>query len=436
MSFPYEFFIGLRYLRAKRRRKGASLNTVISIGGVTVGVAALIATLAVMTGFTEDLRDKILGTNSHIVISDRTRDNISNYKNLIDETTKVPHVKSATPFIFRQVLLSSQSNVFGIVLRGIDPEKENDVTEIGKNMIEGRLSDLAEPPPPLPVEGLSGSASSDDAERVYPGVIIGRELAGRLGVFRGEIINVISPVGKDGSTIKESLGGPMGFTPKIRKFRVVGVFDSGMYEYDSSLAYVSIREAQKFFNLSDVVSGIEVKVDDIFLAGEVAQDIESRLDFPYQARDWMKLNRNLFSALELEKDMMFVILILIILVASFNIVSTLTMTVVEKSREIAILKAMGATRKSITRIFMLEGLIIGGVGVLLGIPLGLSICWVLETFYTLPGDVYYISHLPVKLHAFDVLLVSVSAMAIGLLATLYPSWQAAKLDPVVALRYE
>ncbi len=434
MSFPYEFFIGLRYLRAKRLRKGASLNTAISIGGVTVGVAALIATLAVMTGFTEDLRDKILGTNSHIVITDRTRDNISDYQRLVEETTKIPHVKSATPFIFRQVLLSSRSNVFGVVLRGIDPQKEDEVTEIGKNIIEGRLEDLTEPPSPLPLEGPGDSES--DSERVYPGVIIGRELAGRLGVFRGEIINVISPVGKDGSSIEESLGGPLGFTPKIRKFRVVGVFDSGMYEYDSSLAYISITEAQKFFNLSDVVTGIEVKVDDIFLAGEVAQDIESRLEFPYQARDWMKLNRNLFSALELEKDMMFVILILIILVASFNIVSTLTMTVVEKSREIAILKAMGATRKSVTRIFMLEGLIIGGVGVLLGIPLGLSICWGLQTFYTLPGDVYYISHLPVKLHAFDVLLVSVSAMVIGLLATLYPSWQAAKLDPVVALRYE
>lgn len=436
MSLPYEFFIGFRYLKAKRRKKGASLNTVISIGGVTVGVAALIATLAVMTGFREDLRDKILGTNSHIVITDRTRDNISNYQHLVEKVKEVPQVKSATPFIFRQVLLSSQANVFGVVLRGIDPQKENEVTEIGKNMVEGELHDLIEPPPPLPLEGLTGSGSDIDPERVYPGVIIGRELAGRLGVFRGEMINVISPVGKDGSSIGESLGGPMGFTPKIRKFHVVGIFDSGMYEYDSSLAYISIKEAQKFFNLSDVVTGIEVKVDDIFLAAEVADEIESRLDFPYQARDWMELNRNLFSALEMEKDMMFVILILIILVASFNIVSTLTMTVVEKSREIAILKAMGATRKSITRIFMLEGLIISGVGVLLGIPLGLSICWVLQTFYTLPGDVYYISHLPVKLHALDVIVVSVSAMVIGLLATIYPSWQASNLDPVVALRYE
>ncbi|MFQ5779805.1 MAG: lipoprotein-releasing ABC transporter permease subunit [Nitrospiria bacterium] len=434
MSPPYEFFIGLRYLKAKRRRKGVSLNTSISIGGVTVGVAALIATLAVMTGFKEDLRDKILGTNSHIVITDRTRENIGDYQGLLKDVVNVPHVLAATPFIFRQVLLSSDINVFGVVLRGIDPEKEAGVTEVGRNIVEGKLDYLANRPPSDLLGDQPGSESG--AGSAYRGIIIGKELAARLGVFWGDTINVISPVGKEGDSIEKSLGGAMGFTPKIRKFRVIGIFDSGMYEYDSSLAYISIKEAQRFFNLSDVVTGIEVKVDDISIADEVAQQLEARLDFPYQARDWMQLNRNLFSALELEKHMMFVILILIVLVASFNIVSTLTMTVVEKAREIAILKAMGATRKSIIRIFMLEGMIICGVGVILGMPLGLAICWVLQTFYTLPGDVYYISHLPVKLLPFDIILVSVSAVLIGLLATLYPSWQAARLDPVEALRYE
>lgn len=430
MAFPYEFFVGLRYLKAKKRQKSISLNTLISIGGVTVGVAALIATLAVMTGFKEDLRDKILGTNSHIVISDRTQDDMKNYRQIAEEVVKVPHVVAATPFIFRQVLLSSDTNVFGVVLRGIDPEKEALVTEVEKNLIEGKLEHLNQPP--LLSEELDPEA---EPGKSYPGIIVGKELAGRLGAFLGDKINIVSPVGK-GESVGKSLGGPMGFTPKIRKFQVVGIFDSGMYEYDSSLAYISIKEAQHFFNLSDVVTGIEVKVDDIFIAGEVARDIEAQLDFPYQARDWMKLNRNLFSALELEKVMMFIILVLIILVASFNIVSTLTMTVVEKSREIAILKAMGATRKSIMRIFMLEGLIIGAVGVILGIPLGLGVCWVLQTFYTLPGDIYYISHLPVKIRALDVILVASSAILIGLFATVYPSWQAGKLDPVEALRYE
>lgn len=431
MSLPYELFVGLRYLKAKRRQKSISLNTLISIGGVMVGVAALIATLAVMTGFKEDLRDKILGTNSHIVITDRTRDEIPEYSRLVEEAKKVPHVVSATPFIFRQVLLSSDTSVFGVVLRGIDPTTEAEVTEIGKNIIEGRLDYLENPPASSLPEETEG-----EPEKTLPGIIIGRELAGRLGAFLGDRINIVSPVGQEGASIGKSLAGPMGFTPKIRKFRVVGIFDSGMYEYDSSLAYISIKEAQNFFNLSDVVTGIEVKVDDIFIAGRVAQQIEAHLNFPYQARDWMKLNRNLFSALQLEKMMMFIILILIILVASFNIVSTLTMTVVEKSREIAILKAMGATRESIMRIFMLEGVIIGLVGVILGTPLGLAVCWVLQKFYTLPADIYYISHLPVKIHALDVVTVSLAAVLIGFFATLYPSWQAAKLDPAEALRYE
>lgn len=436
MALPYEFLIALRYLKSKKRKKIISLNTLISMGGVGIGVAALIATLAVMTGFKEDLRDKILGTTSHIVITDRTRDNITDYNTLMEEVAKVPHVVASTPFIFRQVLLSAPSSAFGVVLRGIDPANEGKVTKLAENMVEGDLDFLTAPPLAQPGETEDGDTASQTEKKILPGIVIGKELASRLGVFWGETLHIVSPVGKEGASVSQSLGGPGGFTPKIRKFRIVGIFDSGMYEYDSSLAYISVSEAQKFFNLSDAVTGIEVKVDDIFSADAVSREIENRLGFPYQAQDWKSLNRNLFSALELEKDMMFVILILIILVASFNIVGTLTMTVSEKAREISILKAMGTTRKSITRIFMYEGLIIGGIGVAFGLPLGLGISFMLQTFYQLPGDVYYISTLPMRLHLVDVVLVTGSAFLITLLATLYPSWQAAKLAPVEGLRYE
>jgi lipoprotein-releasing system permease protein len=224
--------------------------------------------------------------------------------------------------------------------------------------------------------------------------------------------------------------------PKLRPYQVVGIFESGMYDYDSSFAYISLAQAQDFFQLGDGVTGIEIKVDDIFLAAEVATAVEGALGGRYWVRDWKEMNRNLFSALKLEQIIMFVILVLIILVAAFNIIGTLTMIVIEKSREIAILKAMGATRRAVMGIFMLDGLIIGGVGVAIGIPLGYLICWAIETFYTLPADVYYISHIPVRINAFDVALVAGSAFLITFLATAYPSWQAGRLAPVEALRYE
>ena len=412
MAFPYELFIGIRYLKAKRRRKGISLNTLISIGGITVGVAALIATLAVMTGFSEEIRNKILGANAHIVVTDAAGADIAPYRTLLAQVEATPHVLAAAPFILKQVLLSAREHAVGVVLRGIDPAREGRVTDIQKNIIEGHLADLV--------------ASQTGDPR--PGIVIGRELATRLSVFQGDEIHVVSPVGESGSAL--------GAIPKIRKFRVAGIFDSGMLEYDTALVYISIEAAQDFFNMPDVVSGIQIKTDDIFATDRIADAITTHLSPLYVARDWMQLNRNLFSALKMEKTMMFIVLALIVLVASFNIVSTLMMTVIEKTREIAILKAMGATRESIMRIFMLEGVVIGLIGVVIGLPLGLSICAAIQRFYRLPGDVYYITHFPVRVLPLDVALVSCSAILIGLLATLYPSWQAARMDPVEALRYE
>jgi lipoprotein-releasing system permease protein len=432
LAAPYEIYIGLRYLRAKRRQRTISLNTFVSVAGITLGVAALIGTLGIMTGFKEDLQAKILGTTSHIVVQDRTKDGIANYDTLVGQVESVPHVMAATPFVLRQVLLTSQSGVQGIVLRGIEPAKEVRVTDLGKNIKAGRLSDLTTSVQASAADKPIADAATNldpkaPAPSEHPGIILGKELSLRLGAFVGDTVNVVSPVGPVSA---------IGMVPKIRVFTVVAVFESGMFEYDSSLAYIGLEESQKFFNMNHTVTGIEVKVDEIFQAAEIARDIERAIGFPYWARDWMQLNRNLFSALKLEKTMMFLLLVLITLVASFNIVSTLTMIVTEKQREIAILKAMGATRQAIMRIFMLNGLIIGLTGTVIGIPLGYTFLWLIENYWTFDQTVYYISHIPVHVQAVDVVLVSVSAILISFAATLYPSYQAAKLDPAAALRYE
>lgn len=412
---PYEIFVGLRYLRAKRRTRTISLNTGISITGITLGVAALIGTLGIMTGFQEDLQAKILGTTSHIVIQTRGQQPMAGYMELIHQVERVPGVIAATPYLVRQILLTSRNGVQGIVLRGIDPEKEPEVTDVANNVTVGTVRDLATPSLPAPLD--SGT---------LPGMILGKELAARLGVFVGGRVNVVSPVGPVRAT---------GMTPKIRPFQVVGLFASGMYEYDASLAYVALNEAQKFFGFNGTVTGIEVKIEDVLTADTIASRINAALGTDYLARDWMELNRNLFSALRLEKTMMFLLLVLITLVASFNIVGTLAMIVNDKQREIAILKAMGATPNAIMRIFMLNGLVIGLTGTAIGIPLGYAFLYLIEQYWTFDQTVYYLSHISVHVKAVDVLLVSCSAVLISFAATLYPSWQAATLTPVSAIRY-
>jgi lipoprotein-releasing system permease protein len=433
VPLPYEAFIGLRYLRAKRRNRTISFNTLISIAGVTIGVAALIATLGIMTGFKEDLQSKILGTNSHIIVTSKTGENIQDYDALTDRITSMDGVVAATPFIFKQVLLTTQSGSHGVILRGIDIQREVTVTEIARNLRAGSLDELQRLGPALDEHPASAPDLMTQEGQpllnppLLPGIIIGRELSLRLAAFLGDRVNVVSPVGPITA---------LGMIPKVRAFRVAGVFESGMFEYDSSLAYVSMDAAQEFFKMGKAVTGIEVKVADIFAADATARRIEENLGYPYWARDWMKLNKNLFSALKLEKFMMFVLLVLVVVVASFNIVSTLTMIVVEKHREIAILKAMGATGPAVMRIFMLNGLVIGLVGTLIGIPLGYSFCWAIQTFITLPADVYMLSRIPVNIKVADVLIVGLSAITITFLATIHPCRRAAKLEPAEALRYE
>lgn len=409
MSLPYQLFVALRYLKSKKRYRGISFNTGISIGGVAVGVMTLLVVLSVMSGFHEDLQKKILGVNSHLVILDY-KGSLGRYENVINKIKGEKSILSTAPFVLGQVMVSFDNKGQGVYIRGIDPTTEVETTDISRHMKEGSLAELNQK------DGL-------------PGIIIGRELANRLGVFRGDKINILSPTGEIG---------PLGMLPKVKPFRVAGIFEVGMFEYDSNLVMVNIKSAQEFFGLKDSVTGIEVKISDIYKAGEVRDRVQKLLGFTYNIRDWMQMNKNLFSALRLEKFAMFIILILIILVASFNIVSTLSMNVIEKHREIAIMKAMGATNRGIMTIFMFQGFLIGMIGTLIGLTGGYVLSYILNTYQIikLPPDIYYLSHLPVKMKLSDFISVSVSAVLISFLATIYPAWQAAKLNPIEPLRYE
>jgi lipoprotein-releasing system permease protein len=391
-----------------------SLITFISIAGVGVGVTALIVVLAVMNGFHEDLRGRILGITSHVNITSYAGA-ILNYRELMEEIDKEKGVVGSTPFIYAPVMMTAGRSA-GAVLRGIDPLSASKVIKLQENLIRGNLADLAQ-------------SSHETPVRTYPGIILGVELANNLGIRVGEYLTVISPAGRLT---------PMGQTPKSGLFEVVGIIQSGMYEYDNTLAYVDVPVAQQFLGIGDSVTGIEVRVQDIYKAGEIAEALKKRLGSPFYISDWIKMNSNFFSALKLEKVVMFVILTLIILVASFNIVSSLTMLVMEKGRDIAILKAMGATTTSIRKIFVLEGFLIGICGTGLGILGGYTLCGLLKRykFIELPKDVYHISNLPVKMEALDLAAIAFAAICISLIATLYPSRKAAGLDPAEALRYE
>jgi len=425
VALPYEIFVGLRYLRARRRNRTISLNTFVSVAGITLGVAALIGAVGIMTGFREDLQSKLIGTTAHIIVQERIKEHLTDYDRLTDKIRTLPDVVAATPFVFHQVLLTTQSGVQGVIVRGIDPKREATVTELAKNVTAGQLLDLLTP------VNVRQAPSDDRQDRLRtiaaPGIILGKELALKLKIGVGDTVNVVSPAGPISA---------MGMVPKIRTFAVVGLFSSGMFSYDSSLAYIELGEAQRFFNLGASVTGIEVKVTDVFRAGEIAHRIEQDLGFSHGARDWTQMNRNTLSALKLQKTLMFLLLILITVVASFNIVSTLTMLVKEKQKEIAILKTMGATKRSIRRIFMLNGLIIGFSGTAIGIPLGYAFLWLIQTYWTFDPTVYEISTIPVHVLTEDVLLVAGSAILISFLATVYPANQAAKLEPVAAFRYD
>ena len=410
MSF--EYFIGGRYLKAKQKETFVSLITMLSVAGVAVGVMALIVVIAVMAGFESDLKHRILRVESHIVLM-RHGNSFSNYHKILDQVVNTDGVEAATPFIYTQIMLRSSSRVSGAVLRGIDPESAGGVIKV---LEKSAL---------LNIEKIH---QRDDTTGSVPGIILGKELARNLGVSMGDAVYLISSRG---------MISPMGYLPAMKRFQVAGLFESGMYAFDGSLAYIHLSDAQKILHMEDSITGIEVRVNDIYNARRIADKIVAAMGFPYWAKDWMQRNYNLFFALKLEKTVMFIILALIVLVAAFNIASTLIMMVMGKTRDIAILKAMGAMDGSIRKIFIFKGMIIGSVGTTLGVCLGFIMCKLLEKykFIDLPGDVYYISTLPVRLEALDVFIIAASAMAICFVATLYPARQASKLNPVEAIRY-
>ncbi len=405
----FELFLGMKYLKAKRKQRFISVITVISVLGVMVGVMALIVVLSVMNGFRADLMSKILGVNSHVLVLSLGGP-FADYQQVGEKAGKVEGVVAITPFIYTQVMLSNSGNVSGAVLRGVDPESAGAVIGF-KNMIKsGSLSSLAGK-----VDG-------------FPAIIIGSELCKQIGAHLGSAVTVISPEGKLT---------PLGRTPNTQRFKVSAIFDSGMYEYDASMVYISLKEAQEFLALGDKVTGMEVRVEDVYQSDRVSKDIQERLGYPYWTKDWKVMNRSLFSALKLEKLTMFVILTMIVLVGALNIISTLVMVVMEKTRDVAILRAMGASAKSIMSIFMFQGLLVGVVGTIAGLASGLGICQLLARykFISLPSDVYYISTLPVQVEFADVSFVAGAAVVISFLATLYPSWYASRLNPVESFRY-
>jgi lipoprotein-releasing system permease protein len=410
MSF--ELMIALRYLRARRKQTFLSIITFIAIAGVALGVMALIVVLAVMTGFQEELKAKIVGIKSHIIFSNNWQ-RITNYEGLIKEITGFEGVKSASPIISRQVMLSSETRASGSLINGIDASMVDAEFISTLNIKEGSLDSLK------------------DLSADKPGIVLGKELADTLGVFVGDEVNAISPEGHIT---------PMGRIPIMKTFRVTGIFDCGMYEYNAAFSYISLHAAQDFLKMGDAVTHIDIRVTNIYDARAIAEKIRNRFTPPYWARDWMQMHKSFFSALKLEKMVMFIILILIVLVAAFGIVSTLIMMVTEKTGDIAILKSMGATRKSIMKIFVWQGFITGVVGTLLGLLGGIGLCEIQKRhplpFTQLPSDIYYITTLPVKTEGIDILIIVLSALIISLLATLYPSWHASSLDPAEALRYE
>ncbi len=418
-------------LFARPRMPATLLMTLISIGGVAIGVWALTVVLSVMSGFEADLKRKILGQTAHGMLLTYGQNELTEWHATRDRVLKVKGVRGVTPILYNEVMLSAGQNLTGAVLKGIDVATVGSVTELPQTIEEGKLAWIEDPAKiPLPAHGADGEErGAPRGGKALPGIVVGRELARQLRVFVGDQVNVVSPFGDLG---------PAGPQPKSRTLRVAAIFYSGMFEYDSKFAYIDLGEAQRFFGTGDAITAFEVKVRDPDAARQVMARVVFELGgWPFRARDWSELNRSLFSALQMEKVVMAVILGFIVLVATFTILATLVMLVLEKRKEIGVLKSMGAGVPSVMKIFVAEGVIIGAVGTAFGLILGYGTCLLVDKVgIPLDPEVYYISNLPVVLDPSQFTLVALAALGLSYLATLYPATKAARLNPVDGLRSE
>lgn len=447
-TFRTEWWIAWSHLRSKKSDTFLSITTLLSIIGVTAGVAMLNWVISVMTGFEDDLREKILGANAHVVVF-RLGGNVVDVDETVKKVEAVPGVEAAAPFVYTEMMLRSPWSGTGVVIKGIDPDRTGRVTHLQHDLVEGydpqhahlvtygdgdeetRRAVLASMKNDFPPMGLDDAPlPATPEEPLLPGIIIGKELKEHLQIRAGDKVQIVNPLG--GGT------GPMGVpVPSVKSARVAAVFDSGMFEYDTKWTYLANPVAQNLLQLGDEVTGIEVRATDVDDVENLAQAIDDALGYPHYARHWKSLNAKLFSALQLEKWVMGLLLNMIVVNAGLLIVTTLIMMVITKGREIAILKAMGATDGSIVRIFVLEGAAIGFIGTGLGTLLGLFGCWFLDRYqYPLETDVYYLDTLPVVVDPNAVVTIAVVAFVVCFLCTIYPAWRAGRLDPVEALRYE